>query len=324
MGWPRKRATGLAVAAGALAVTAFVNQRLARRAETHNPPLGRFVEVDGVRLHYIEQGEGPVLVLLHGNGSMIQDFASSGLVDLAARQHRVIVFDRPGYGHSTRPRDRVWTPDAQARLFQTALEQLGVTRAVVLGHSWGASVAVALASRFPDTVSALVLASGYFYPTARVDMMLLSGPAVPVVGDIARYTVAPLASRLVWPRLMRKIFGPAPVPAKFNGFPKEMAVRPSQIRAEAEESALLIPFAAASSQIYAALTMPVVIVAGTGDRLIDPADQSRRLHDAISHSSFHPVPGSGHMVHQTNPEAVMAAINEAFERAGPSAKSSAR
>src|SRR5690606_4327136 len=130
------------------------------------------------------------------------------------------------------------------KLIHAALARIGVSRAVVLGHSWGTAVAIALALRHPQTVSGLVLASGYYYPTARVDMALMSGPAVPLLGDVARYTVAPIASRLMWPLLMRKIFGPAPVPHKFRRFPREMAVRPSQIPAEAAESGLLIPVVA--------------------------------------------------------------------------------
>lgn len=302
----------LAAMAGVLAISAVVNHQLAKSAERRNPPRGRFIDVNGVRLHYVEQGEGPALVLVHGNGSMIEDFVSSGLVDLAAQQHRVIVFDRPGYGHSTRPRGKTWSADAQADLLQAALVRIGVPRAVVLGHSWGASVALALAIRHPQTVRGLVLASGYYYPTARIDMAALSGPAIPVVGDIARYTLAPVASRLLWPLLMRKIFGPAPVPPKFRDFPKEMAVRPSQIRAEAAESALLIPTAAETSAHYSSLQMPIVIIAGAQDRLIDPAAQSLRLHHDIAQSRSYLVPGCGHMVHQTDPEAVLAAIDDAF------------
>ncbi|TJZ91213.1 alpha/beta hydrolase [Paracoccus gahaiensis] len=312
---PRWGARRLAAIAAVLTVSALVNHCLARRAEAQNPPTGRFLDVDGVRLHYVEVGDGPTLVLLHGNGSMIADFVSSGLVGLAARTHRVIVFDRPGYGHSTRPRGRVWSADAQADLVSAALGQMGVTGAVVLGHSWGASVAVALALRHPGIVRGLVLASGYYYPTPRLDMLLMAGPAVPVLGDILRHAVAPLTSRLVWPLLLRKIFGPAPVPAKFGGFPMEMVVRPSQLHASAAESALLIPMVAATVARYPTLTMPVVIVAGSEDRLIDPDAQSGRLHDAIPHSSYHPVPGSGHMVHQTDAAAVMRAITEAFARA---------
>ena len=119
-----------------------INRHLAKTAEHDNSPSGKFLDVDDVRLHYVERGSGEPLVLLHGNGSMIQDFESSGLVDLAAKNYRVIVIDRPGFGHSSRPRNVIWTPDAQAELIQRALGRLGVSQAIVLGHSWGASVAV--------------------------------------------------------------------------------------------------------------------------------------------------------------------------------------
>jgi pimeloyl-ACP methyl ester carboxylesterase len=296
--------------AGALAVTGLVNTVSARRAEHRNPPRGRFVTVDGVRLHYVDIGDGPPLVLLHGNGSMIEDFASSGLLGRAASQYRVIAFDRPGFGHSTRPRDRVWSAEAQADLVHAALSRLGAQRALVLGHSWGASVATALALKHPQSVSGLVLVSGYYFPTFRPDMALLSGPAVPVLGDLARQTVAPVLARLLWPVLLRKIFAPAPVPSKFGGFPKEMAVRPSQLRAAAAESALLGQAAASAADRYGDLEMPVGIVAGTGDRLIDPGAQARRLHREIAGSSLRMVPGAGHMVHQTHTAAVLSAIGE--------------
>ena len=272
--------TGLAAVGTLLAVSAVANQHLAKRAELANPPAGRFVDVDGVRLHYIDRGEGAPLVLLHGNGSMIQDFESSGLIELAAQHYRVIVFDRPGFGHSLRPRGTVWTADAQADLIHAALTQIGISRAVVLGHSWGASVAIALALRHPRAVSGLVLASGFYFPAPRLDMVMMAAPAVPVLGDIMRYTIAPFAIRLMWPLLLRKIFRPAPVSEKFEGFPREMAVRPSQIRAEAAESALLIPAATTASAHYGELTMPVAILAGSGDRVIDPKSQSGRLHPA--------------------------------------------
>src|SRR5215204_1640168 len=149
-----------AIALGAMVVAALLNRHFTNKAERENTPTGRFVEVDGVRLHYVERGSGEPLVLLHGNGSMIQDFETSGLVDMAAKSYRVIVFDRPGYGHSERPRSTIWTAEAQADLIHEALARLGVSRAIVLGHSWGASVAVALALKYERMVKALVLASG--------------------------------------------------------------------------------------------------------------------------------------------------------------------
>src|SRR5689334_24055306 len=177
-------------AATLVAATAIANQQLAKKAQLDNPPRGHFLDLDGVRLHYVERGNGRPLVLFHGNGSMIQDFESSGLIHLAAAKYRVIVFDRPGFGHSLRPRNVVWTPEAQADLFKKALDRLSVQRAIVLGHSWGASVAVALAIRHPSLVEALVLASGYYFPTARADVAASSVTAIPGLGDIVSYTIS--------------------------------------------------------------------------------------------------------------------------------------
>src|SRR5689334_21766805 len=120
----------------------------------------------------------------------------------------------------------------------------------MVGHSWGTKVAIALAVRHPWQVKALVLASGYYYPHARADVIVLSPPAIPVLGDALSHTISPIVSRLMWPALLRKIFGPNPVPKKFAGFPEEMAVRPSQIRASAAETALMIPSAHALKKLY--------------------------------------------------------------------------
>ena len=301
-------AVASAVVIGALAAMALVNRHFAKKAERDNPASGRFLDVSGVRLHYVERGSGEPLVLLHGNGSMIEDFDSSGLIGLAAKHFRVVVFDRPGFGHSDRPRNVVWTPDAQAELIKQALTKLNVSNATVLGHSWGASVAVALALKYPDMIRGLVLASGYYFPTARPDVIAMGAPSLPVVGDVLSHTLSPLISRAIWPLMMKKIFGPQSVPKKFEGFPKEMVLRPSQIRASAAESALMIPDALLFRNRYADLKMPIVIIAGEQDRLIDIDTQSARLHSEIPQSSLHRFAGNGHMIQQTATDEVMSAI----------------
>ena len=94
-------------AAALLAGAALAVRHQTRRAEAKHPPAGRFVTVDGVRLHDVERGRGRPVVLLHGNGATLQDFELSGVVDLVSRTHRVIVFDRPGFGYSERPRGTI-------------------------------------------------------------------------------------------------------------------------------------------------------------------------------------------------------------------------
>jgi pimeloyl-ACP methyl ester carboxylesterase len=267
-------------------------------AERKNPPIGNFIECDGVRLHYLERGDrgAPCVVLFHGNGSLIQDFIVSGLVDHLAARHRVVCFDRPGFGYSQRPRARVWTATSQAALFVKAFDQLGVRDPVVLGHSWGALVAVAVALQDNYPVRGLVLASGYYFPTWRLDFWLMSGPAVPVLGDMMRYTVAPIFSWTILPAVLRKLFAPRSIPANFkNRFPVSLTLRPKQLRAAAEESAFLIPEAARLQSFYSDIRCPVHIFHGTGDQLIEP-EQAIRLHQVVGRSDLHLVNDAGHMV----------------------------
>jgi pimeloyl-ACP methyl ester carboxylesterase len=273
--------------------------------------------VDGVRLHYIEQGQGDPVVLFHGNGALIQDFILSGLVDALAARYRVIVFDRPGYGYSERPR-RLWTARVYATLFRKALRHLSVERAVVVGHSWGTLVALALALEDASLVRGLVLVSGYYYPTARADVLLFSPPAVPVIGDAMRHTISPLIARMILPKLVRRLFSPVAVPARFRrGFPADLAVRPSQLRAAAEDTALMIPSAVSMTGRYQDITMPVVIIAGSQDQVVNPGRQSRRLHEALPRSEFILLPGLGHMVHYSAPRTIADAVATLAGRPGP-------
>jgi pimeloyl-ACP methyl ester carboxylesterase len=236
------------------------------------------------------------VVLFHGNGSMIQDFTISGLVDLLARRNRVLCFDRPGFGYSQRPRLRLWTATAQAALFAKALHQLGVRNPVLLGHSWGTLVAIALALRNDYPIRGLVLASGYYFPTWRWDVWMMSGPAIPVLGDLVRYTIGPILSWAILPMAFRKLFAPRSVERDFKTrFPASLTLRPKQLRAAAEESAFLIPMASKFQFHYPSIRCPVHIFHGAADRIIEP-EQARYLHRALPASVLHLVEDAGHMV----------------------------
>jgi pimeloyl-ACP methyl ester carboxylesterase len=267
-------------------------------AERRNPPIGIFVDCDGVQLHYVDRGSpaDPCVVLFHGNGSMIQDFTVSGLVDRLARNNRVLCFDRPGFGYSQRPRSRIWTATAQADLFVKALDQLGVRDPVIIGHSWGALVAIAIAFQKEYRIRGLVLASGYYFPKWRWDVLIMSGPAIPLLGDLLRYTIAPIVSWAILPGAFRKLFAPRPVPERFkNAFPSLLTLRPKQLRAAAEESALLVLTAAQFQLRYQSIRCSVSIFHGTGDQVIE-SEQAERLHGALSRSKLHLVEDAGHMV----------------------------
>ncbi len=150
--------------------------------------------------------------------------------------------------------------------------------------------------------------AGYYGPSVRADVPLVAPPAIPVLGDVLRYTVSPLLGAALLPLNIKAMFAPLEVPERFSReFPHGFPVRPSQIRASAAESALMIPAASRLHNEYSQLQMPVAIVAGAQDRLIE-SEQAWRLNDDIRQSSLQRVPGSGHMVHQTATAEIMSVI----------------
>jgi pimeloyl-ACP methyl ester carboxylesterase len=307
------RLTGGAAVLGGVA--AAVRYRVAR-AERAHPAPGRFLAVQGVRLHYTELGDGPPLVMLHGLGSMVEELVLSGLVHDAAQRYRVIAFDRPGYGHSERPRRFRYGPFAQARLLAEACRMLGAERPIVFAHSWGTLVAIAWALQAPAQVRNLVLASGLYFPSVRLDAPFLVPPALPLVGGLMARTLSPLMGRALWPAWLRLLFAPAPVPQRFTvDFPTWLALRPAQLQATAEDVAATLPTLLRLAPRYGELELPAVLLAGWSDRFVSPRAHTLRLHRALPVSRIMLSRGSGHMVTHTDTPLTLSALDAAADMA---------
>jgi pimeloyl-ACP methyl ester carboxylesterase len=319
----RSAITFTVIGAATMAVLAAVNTAAARVAERSLPPTGRFIELDGVRLHYTDRGQGSPVVLIHGNAVSGSDWDTSGVSDLLLNGHRVIIFDRPGFGYSERPRGRAWTAAQQAELLHKALGQLGIEHPVVVGHSWGTMVALELAAHHQADTAGLVLLSGYYFWTLRPDVLLVAAGAVPVLGDILRYTISPLLGRLQMPLLQWAMFSPARVPDRFRAeYSPAMALRPSQIRATSVDGVLMIQGALALRGDYKNLTLPVVIIAGEGDKVVFKR-RSERLAASIRGSALRIIKDSGHMVHHLAPRQVAQAVEDVIAASGATSKSPA-
>jgi pimeloyl-ACP methyl ester carboxylesterase len=306
----RSRRGDLLVLAGlALAGSAAIVRRRAHQAELDHPPLGAFVTAGGARQHYVERGRGRPVVFLHGAGTMLQDMLISGVIERAARHYRAIAFDRPGFGHSDRPRRRSWTAAGQASILPEAFRLLGVERPIVVAHSWATLVALALALEQPRHVSGLVLVSGYYYPTPRRDVALFSPAAVPLLGDVLSHTVAPLIGEAIAPALIERMFSPQGVSPRFAAeFPVALMLRPSQVQAFAQDAAHMITAAEHLSPRYRTLFPPTAILAGDADEIVSYR-QAQRLQGEVPGSSLDVLRGGSHMVHHIAPERVVRAID---------------
>ena len=162
-GLPVWAAVLLAITA-ALVLLALVNYSIALLAERRRPPTGRFIEVNGASLHYTDQGAGRAVVLLHGNGVSGDDYKTSGVAERLVGAYRVIIFDRPGFGHTPRPRGQLWRAAEQADLIHAAFVKLDIRDAIIVGHSWGTLVALALADRYPANVTGSCAAVWLLFP----------------------------------------------------------------------------------------------------------------------------------------------------------------
>jgi pimeloyl-ACP methyl ester carboxylesterase len=159
-------------------------------------------------------------------------------------------------------------------------------------------------------MAGLVLLSGYYFPSFRLDALMIAGYAIPVLGDILRYTVLPVFGWLTMPLTKRLMFAPSPMTDRFKvEYSTGMALRPSQIRATVVDGTMMVPSAATLRARYSELTMPVRIVAGSGDLVVRPR-QAERLHATIKGSALRIVPGVGHMVHHVAIDEVSQAIEE--------------
>ena len=130
-----------------------------------------------------------------------------------------------------------------------------------------------------------------------------------------RYTVSPVFARLLLNRTVKAMFLPQPVPAHFvPALAREMMVRPSQIRANAEDAAFMIPAAASLRKRYRDLSMPVAILAGAADKIVDPDRHARELHAELPDSELSVLPELGHMVHYGAAGAIVSAVTASGRR----------
>ena len=304
-----RTALACGAAAAALGALALANRAAARRAEREHPPRGGFIEVDGVRLHYTDRGAGQPIVLIHGNAVSGDDYDTSGVAGQLLRT-------ATGSSSSTAPASAIANARAGAPGRRRSRPNCstrrsggsGIERPVVVGHSWGAIVALSLADRHPADTAGLVLLSGYYFWTLRPDVLLVSAGAIPVLGDILRYTVSPWLGRLLMPLQKRAMFSPAPVTARFKReYSDAMALRPSQIRATSVDGALMIPGALRLRRHYDELRCRWPSWQEAATRWCCKRS-AERLHAEIPGSVLRIVDGAGHMVHHSAPHQVVEAV----------------
>ena len=325
MRWKRLAGLSLLIA-GLMAAGAIVTDRRASAreaaAEAAYPPEGEIVTVEGRRVQAVVRGSGPDLVLIHGSNGSIRDF-SFDMIDRLSREFRVIAFDRPGLGWTDRADDRYGgrfsgaaeSPQEQAALLAAAARRLGAEKPLVVGHSYGGSVALAWA--LDHDPAAVVMLAGVANPWPGRLHWLHRVNGTALGGGIAVPLIAAFVPDARVRRSIEGVFGPQAMPEGYaDHIGIGMVLRRAVFRANARQVNTLRPHVVEMHARYDDLRLPIEIVHGDADDTVPIAIHSGPLSERVESARLTILPGVGHMPHHTDPEAVTDAIRRAAERAG--------
>jgi len=268
------------------------------------------VVVDGVALNYVSAGSGRPVVLIHGNPGSHQDYTLA-VFERLIQSYYVVAFDRPGHGFSERHDSVHTTVEVQAHIIHEALQQLAIEKPVLVGHSWGGSLVLAAAVAYAKDLSGIVLLAPAAYPSVPVEWWSLL-PRVPLFGELVINRLTPYLGRAFVRKSLKQAYDPQDVQHDYVEQSAEMWMRPDHIRACAYDERTLAASLKGLSQYYCDIEMPVVIVTGSADRLLDPNEHAYPLQKAIRNSRLVVLPETGHQLPQTQPDAVIAAIDAAW------------
>ncbi len=271
-------------------------------------PAGAFRVVDGVPIHFVRMGRGRPVVLLHGASGNLNDMTFR-LAPRLADRFEVIALDRPGHGSSGLPPGGGVSINDQAALLRGAVADLGIERPIVVGHSYGGSVALAWAVDAPDSLSGLALLaapSEVWEGGLGVTNGILASP---LTGPPLAWALPHLVSRGFAERALTSVFAPqSPPPGYLAHLDLSLVLQPASLRENARQLTALKEELRPMIPAYPGLALPVELVHGEADLTVPLDIHSAVLARQIPHARLTRLPGIGHMVHQVATDEVVAAV----------------
>ena len=279
--------------------------------ETLFPFTSRFIEIDGARIHYIDEGAGPPLLLLHGNPTW--SFLYRDIVRGLSNHFRCIALDYPGFGLSGAAAGYDFLPASHAQMIEQFILRLDLTDLTVMVHDWGGPIGLGVAGRHPERFRAFVIGNTCAGPVSgKPKFELFAGLAGGPIGWLAiRYfnafvnLVIPVgvARRKLQPEIMAAYRGP---------FPTQTSRLPTFIfaRAVIRSRAFL---SAVESGLDRIQDRPALIVWGDRD-IAFQTEQRRGFEERFPHHQTVVLEGAGHFIQEDAPDEIVAAIAAWWDR----------
>ncbi len=272
----------------------------------------QFIQVQGIRTHYLQAGQnGPIVLLLHGGGLDTADISWSGLIPHLADSHRVIAPDWPGFGESEMPALKPISMEYYIRFFGAFLDALNIENATLAGISMGGAIALGLTLQQPARVERLILVDSYGLqkqaPFHKLSYLFVNFPGVRAL------TWQSMRSRWMIRYMLGSILRR---PGSITGdLVEEMFTkirRPGVAQAWNDIQNTEITWQGTRTCFIDRLgeiKAPTLIIHGTADTLVPPA-LAAEAHRRIPNSRLHLLEGSGHWPQRDDPQGFNRAVLE--------------
>lgn len=249
-----------------------------------------YVNIDNtLRIHYIDEGMGPTLFLLHGLGNNSQSWRRQ--IEALKNQFRVIAWDAPGYGKSSDPESELRHFSQFAEILNKVVEELSLTEIYLLGHSMGSAIATEFCFHYPKTIKGLILASA-----TRGGSVL-----APEENERRLQARLKLIDTLTPEELAKErtkhLLAPNPDPAVLEEAERIMA----QVRPKGYRSVSYCLYNAEVDNKYSTIDVPTLLICGELDT-VTPVSESKIIQSKIKGAKLEIISGAGHLCYQEKPE----------------------
>jgi pimeloyl-ACP methyl ester carboxylesterase len=256
------------------------------------PRPGKVAEINGEPIHYIDQGGGPAVVLIHGFGGNTYSFRY--LIPALAERHRVIGVDLLGFGYSGRSKVADLSNTAQAERVVALMDYLGIQKASLLGHSMGGGVAMRVAAGWPERVDRLVLAGSVSGDTFRRRFPVL--PIKPVNQLLAAF--------VGWIAFRRSFYDVTKATKEI----RQNYRAPFRIRGSYDAVMKVVRDTVKDQPIqFEKITAPLLLLFARAERIV-PGWMQRRLQDRFPSAQVVTIEKAGHLLLEEQPEECNAVI----------------
>ena len=283
--------------------------------EARYPPTGEMIDVGGYKLHAVhvprpDNADLPPLVFLHGASGNLLDQAVPFKPKLEGRAEMLFI-DRPGHGWSERGGTQNDTPDGQAEAIASAMKAKGISKAIIIGHSFGGAITASFALAHPEMTAGLVFLSPATHPWPGGIAWYYGLTSTPIIGQLFANSVALPAGMGRLESGSACVFAPNPAPANYvEATATALVLRPSAFRSNAIDVANLKRYATRVSPRYREITAPTVIITGDSDAVVLANIHSEGLAREIEGSELIWVHNLGHKPDHVTTDLAVTAIEK--------------